>query len=220
MSQKCRMSLPSILFRALGLSALLVCVQCGPSAPKRSWKLLEGDLAAQWVASGMEKEGASAVKDGELSLKAGEPMTGMRYQPKAGDSFPPRSYELEYETMRSGGADFFGSVTFPAAGSHLTLILGGWGGSLVGISNIDGEDASNNRTTGHLDFVNDRWYRVRIELRDEDLRVWIDRKLFVNVNLRGRGPALRPGEIEKCLPLGFASYLSDCRVRGLVMREL
>jgi hypothetical protein len=160
------------------------------------------------------------VKDGELSLNAGEPMTGMRFQPKAGDSFLPRSYELEYETMRTGGADFFGSLTFPAAGSHLTLILGGWGGSLVGISCIDGEDASNNRTTGNLNFVNGRWYRVRIELRDEDLRVWIDGKLFVNVNLRGREPALRPGEIEKCLPLGFASYLSDCRVRGLVMREL
>jgi len=64
MSQKCRMSLPSILCRALGLSALLFCVQCGPSVPKRSWKLLEGDHAAQWVPSGMEKEGSSAVKDG------------------------------------------------------------------------------------------------------------------------------------------------------------
>ena len=31
-----------------------------------------------------------------------------------------------------------------------TLIVGGWGGGLVGISSIDGEDASNNSTRSNV----------------------------------------------------------------------
>ena len=44
------------------------------------------------------------------------------------------------------GSDFFAVLLFLTSESHATLILGGWGGSLIGISSIDDFDASENET--------------------------------------------------------------------------
>ena len=75
-------------------------------------------------------------------------------------------------------------------------------------------------TRGNFAFKNNRWYRVRIELKDENLTITIDDRPFVNVSLKGRETGLRYGEISKCLPLGFASYLTTARIRRLIVREL
>ena len=118
------------------------------------------------------------------------------------------------------GADFFGTLTFPVGDAHLSLVLGGWGGSTVGLSSIDYQDASTNETRGHLAFESGRWYRVRIEVREEDIRAWIDGKPFVKVNIVGRRLELRAGFIEKCLPFGFSSYLSTGRIRKVIVHRL
>ncbi|MBK8093937.1 MAG: hypothetical protein IPK32_18695 [Verrucomicrobiaceae bacterium] len=209
------------LFRFCPFLILLVLLtHCDKPAAKRQWRLFDAPHAAAWKSAGVVGEGKSALVDGELTLSTGEPMTCMRMEAFQAPAFPTQRYRIEFETMRTEGADFFGSLTFPVRGrDHLTLILGGWGGSLVGLSSIDGEDASNNSTRGNLDFVNGRWYRVKIELRDEEVQVWIDGRLYVNTNLRGREASLRPGDIESCRPLGFATYLSACRVRGLVVED-
>ncbi|MDB6006315.1 MAG: hypothetical protein JWR15_3302, partial [Prosthecobacter sp.] len=127
---------------------------------------------------------------------------------------------IEFEAMRVEGNDFFSTVTFPVNDSHVSLVVGGWGGTLVGISNIDDMDASENSTRGNAHFENNRWYKVRIEVRDEDLRVWINDKLFVNVSTKGHELGLRAGDIEKCTPFGFASYATDSRIRNVVIRRL
>ena len=44
------------------------------------------------------------------------------------------------------------------------LVLGGWGGSLVGLSSIDGQDASRNATTTFRTFEDGRLHRARIEV--------------------------------------------------------
>lgn len=200
---------------------VLALAQCGRKAePKREWHLLEAPHAALWKAAGMEEQGEAFVKDGEITTAIGAPMTGITFTGWQALGLPRDRYIIEYEAMRAEGVDFFGSITFPVRESGLTFILGGWGGGLTGVSSIDDLDASENMTRGHLDIQNGRWYRVRIELRDDDLTITIDGRPFVGVNLKGRHTALRYGEISKCQPLGFASYLTTARIRRLVVREL
>ena len=205
--------------RAAGLCLFFVLTQCGPP-PRGEWKLLSDEFESSWQAAGIKEEGRVTIKDGEITLDAGQPMTGARFEAWRTARMPRSRYAIEYEAMRVEGNDFFGSVTFPVNDSHVTLVIGGWGGTLVGISSIDDLDASENTTTGNAFFKNNEWHKVRVEVRDDDLRAWINDKLFVNVSTKGRKLGLRAGDIEKCAPFGFTTYATRARVRGIIVRRL
>jgi len=73
------------------------------------------------------------VENGLLVLESGY-MTGIHWT----NDVPKTNYELSLEARRMSGNDFFCGLTFPIAGTNVSLIVGGWGGGLVGISSIDG----------------------------------------------------------------------------------
>ncbi len=135
---------------------------------------------------------------------------------------PVAEYAVTYEAMRVSGGDFFGSATFPVRDekSFVTFVLGGWGGSQVGISCIDGYDASENTTGSSQRFENGRWYRVRIEVRTKEIKVLLDGRPIVLTNISGRTLGLRSGEIDRCVPFGFATFGTEGRVRGCVVERL
>lgn len=205
--------------RAAWLCLFFALTQCGP-VPRGEWKLLTAEFAPAWKAAGIPDEGGVTIKDGEITLQAGQPMTGARFDVWKSAELPRMRYSIEFEAMRVEGNDFFGTVTFPVDDAHVSLVIGGWGGTLVGISSIDDMDASENHTRGNAYFKNNEWHKVRIEVRDDDLRAWINDKLFVNVSTRGHKLGLRQGGIEKCAPFGFASYATHARVRGVIVRRL
>jgi len=201
------------------LCLFFMLTHCGPP-PRGEWKLLSDELESSWQAAGIVEEGRVTIKEGEIRLDAGQPMTGARFVAWQSAKLPRSRYAIEYEAMRVEGNDFFGTVTFPVNDSHVTLIIGGWGGTLVGISSLDDLDASENNTTGNAYFKNNEWHQVRVEVRDDDLRVWIGGKLFVNVSTKGRKLGLRAGDIEKCAPFGFTTYATRARIRDVVVRRL
>ena len=207
--------------RAAWLCLFFMLTHCGP-APRREWKLLADEFAPSWQASGIAEEGRVSIQSGEIDLQSGQPMTGVRLdaQKWKNAGLPTTRYSIEYEAMRVAGNDFFGTVTFPVNDSHASLVIGGWGGTLVGISSIDDMDASENSTRGNAYFENNRWHKVRIEVRDDELRAWINDKLFVNTSTKGRKLGLRAGDIDKCTPFGFASYATQARIRNVVVRRL
>ena len=67
------------------------------------------------------------------------------------------------------GSDFFCGLTFPYKETHATLILGGWGGSLIGISSLDDFDASENETGDAYIFEDNHWYDVRLKAQIQNL---------------------------------------------------
>jgi Domain of Unknown Function (DUF1080) len=205
--------------RAAWLSLFFMLAQCGP-ARRQEWHLLSDEFAPAWKSAGIPEEGAVAIQNGEITLHPGQPMTGAQWALWKSAGLPLSRYAIEYEAMRVQGNDFFGTVTFPVGDSHVSLIVGGWGGTLVGISSIDDMDASENSTTGNAFFENHRWHKVRIEVRDDELRAWINDKLFVSTSTRGHKLGLRTGDIGKCLPFGFASYASQARIRSVLIRRL
>ena len=83
-------------------------------------------------------------------------MTGINWTNRV----PKVNYEVTLDAMRVTGSDFFCGLTVPVSDSFCTLIVGGWGGSLVGISSLDGQDASENETTKFFNFEQGKWYRI------------------------------------------------------------
>ena len=85
--------------------------------------------------------------------------------------FPKSGYEIRFEAARLEGNDFFAGIVFPVKDSYCSSINGGWDGTVVGLSNLDGNDASENDTSTIRDFVRGRWYDfdlpfLKTEFRD------------------------------------------------------
>ena len=134
--------------------------------------------------------------------------------------FPKSNYEIRLEAARLEGSDFFAGITFPVGESYCTWINGGWGGSLVGLSSINGQDAAENGTNTSKDFQKGHWYALRLRVTHERIQAWIDGEEFINVPLEGVTIGLRPGEMEECVPLGIASWSTTGAVRKIEYRVL
>jgi len=212
------------MLAVLGLGLLAQCGRVDETRAKGAdrWELTAAPLLALWQDSEMIAPGQVLRDEDGFTLKAGEPMTGIFFPGWEQEGLPVTNYRITYEAMRVEGGDFFGTVTFPVGGTQrcVTFVLGGWGGSQVGISNIDGQDASQNSTGSSQKFENGRWYRIKIEVREKSLQVWYEDKPLVNLDLEGRELGLRPGEIDKCVPFGFAAYGTEGRMRRVVVERL
>jgi len=135
---------------------------------------------------------------------------------------PQAPFELELEARRVDGTDFFCAVTFPARGADecLTLVIGGWGGATVGISSIDGKDASENETRSLMAFETGVWYRIKLLREGERIAVWINGEKMINVDTTGKQLSLRPGPVSDCAPFGLATWQTTGEVRGMRYRGL
>lgn len=208
------------MHRALALIPLLLC-GC-EDHPPQEWRLLEAPLLQHWQSAGIEGEGSIAIAANEITLGPGQPMTGVKFTAWSDLKLPLIDYAIEFEAMRVDGQDIFAGITLPirSIDTCATLVVGGWGGGLVGISSIDGLNANENSTRGEHRFVNGQWYRFRLEVREDQLQGWLDERLVINASIKGRSISLRPGQIEQCVPFGVATYLTSGKVRGLVVSEL
>lgn len=180
------------------------------------WRsLFDGKSLSGWEVTAFAGHGDVEVVDGAIVLNQGI-LTGI-HRPK-----PPATmdYEVALEARRVTGGDFFCGLTFPVGESHATLVVGGWGGAVVGISSIDGLDASQNETTQYKKFENGRWYKVRVAVTPTHVSAWIDDERVAHVATQGKKVALRPGEIEMSAPLGIATWSTTGEARDIRWRSL
>lgn len=192
---------------------------------EENWRpLFDGKTLAGWTQSGFEGEGAVKVESpfrggpGAIVLEAGTTLSGVSWV--KGSELPRTNYEVTLEAMKLAGQDFFCGLTFPVGKSACTLVVGGWGGMVVGLSSIDNVDASENETTQGKEFKDNRWYRVHVRVTDEKIQAWVDDDMMADVELKGKTISLRPGDIQKSLPLGVASYMTKAAVRDIRLRTL
>ncbi|MEM7474026.1 MAG: DUF1080 domain-containing protein [Planctomycetota bacterium] len=160
---------------------------------------------------------AQVTNDGKvLLLETGDPLNGINYT--KGD-FPKDNFEIYLEANRMDGSDFFVGLTFPVGESHCSLIAGGWGGSLVGLSSVDDFDASENATTTSHDFENGRWYKVKLRVDEEFVRAWIDDEEFFRQERDGHEFSTRI-EVDGSQPLGFCTFMSKVSVRDFKWKSI
>ncbi|MDP6903267.1 MAG: DUF1080 domain-containing protein [Verrucomicrobiota bacterium] len=137
-----------------------------------SWiKLFNGKDLTGWKETDYAGRGNVKVKNGELHIENGLVITGVTFTNKT--ILPKTNYEVEYEAKKVNGTDFFGLLTFPVGDSHASLVTGGWGGAVTGISSINSMDASENDTTVYLKFNKNQWYKFRLRVTPDNLSVWM-----------------------------------------------
>jgi hypothetical protein len=182
----------------------------------KDWKkLFDGKSLQSWRATNFGGEGDVAVEEGQIILEMGGDLTGITWAAE----FPSVSYEVTLEARRLAGNDFFCGLTFPVDKSPCSLIVGGWGGTVVGLSSIDGRDASENETGQLMNFEQGRWYLVRLRVTDLKIEAWIDQKKVIDLATAHHKISIRP-EVELSRPFGIASWRTKAGLRNIKMRRM
>jgi len=177
--------------------------------------IFDGKSLAGWKVPKFGADGKVWVQDGQMHVGIGDGCTGATWT----GSIMREDYELSLEARRVEGGDFFCGLTFPVGKEPVTLILGGWGGELVGLSCIDRYDASENATTTTIPFKNDQWYDVRVKVTKARVQCFLDDKEIVNVEREGRKFSIR-WEVEESVPLGLATWKTHGALRNIRLRRL
>jgi hypothetical protein len=166
-----------------------------------------------WRVSDYSTSGGVWIEGDTCFLGQGNSMTGITWN----GPLPTMNYEVTLDAKRAGGGDFFCGLTFPYGEDPCSLIVGGWGGGLVGISSLDGMDASENSTSTWREFDNDRWYAIRLRITPEKIEAWIDNDQVVDVETANYRIGIR-FEVEQSRPFGIATWRTTGAVRNIRIR--
>lgn len=177
--------------------------------------LFDGKSLRGWAVTDFAGHGEVKVEEGRILLGSGI-MTGVNWTNEA--ALPKLNYEIALEAMRVEGNDFFCGLTFPVGGNPCSFIVGGWGGGVVGLSSLDGEDAANNDTTKYMTFDNGKWYAVRVRVTGTNISCWIDADKVVNADTTDRRISIRL-EVEGSRPLGVATWSTAAALRNIRLRR-
>ncbi|GHT13174.1 hypothetical protein FACS1894170_08860 [Planctomycetales bacterium] len=191
-------------------------------AADNAWKPLYDGTLKNWSVPKYGGDGEVVAEKDKLTINRGDSMTGVRY-----DKFVPKEdYEISYEARRTEGSDFFAACTFPVGKAFCTLVNGGWGGAVTGLSSITGSDASGNETTVNYDYADNIWYRFRISVTKKKIQVWIAKqdkdekwqeKPVIDLETEDREFSVR-FEMNDYKPLGFCSWSSTGELRNIQYR--
>lgn len=172
--------------------------------------LFNGENLDGWEITNFGPQGPVYVSAGRIILGMGDGPTGITWK---GD-FPGKDYMITLEAMRQEGNDFFCGMTFPVGKDPCTLIIGGWGGMVVGLSSINGMDASENETMILKQFETGRWYRITLRVTEEKIEAWIDNENVVDFTIGNNTLSIRP-EVELSKPFGIASWRTTAALRNI-----
>jgi len=169
-----------------------------------------------WAETDFSGRASVRVDDaGVVFLEKGNDLTGVTWK----GPLIRMDYEITLEAKRVAGDDFFCGLTFPYGKDPCSLIVGGWGGTLVGISSLDYNDAYNNETARFKEFEKDQWYRIRLRATKTKIEAWIDDEKIVDVETTDRKIGIR-WEVEKSVPLGIATWRTTGAIRNFKMEPL
>jgi len=172
--------------------------------------LFDGKTLDGWEITDFGTQGPVSVSGGKIILGMGDGCSGITWK----RDFPTVDYEVTLEAMRVDGHDFFCGMTFPVGKDPCTLIVGGWGGMVVGLSSIDGMDASENETMTLKQFENDRWYRIRLRVTADTIQAWIDNEIVIDFTIGDCFLSIRP-EVELSKPFGIASWRTTAAIKNI-----
>lgn len=175
--------------------------------------LFNGKNLEGWEITNFGPQGPVYVTNEKIILEMGDGCTGITWK----RDFPLMDYEVNLEAMRINGNDFFCGMTFPVENSFCSLIIGGWGGLVVGISCIDGWDASENETTRLFKFNKNTWYQVHLRVASNKIIAWINDIRIVDFEIGNHNLSVR-SEVELSEPFGIASWKTTAAIRKIRLK--
>ena len=177
--------------------------------------IFDGKTLQGWEITNFGPQGPVYVSGGEIILGMGDGCTGITWK----RDFPITNYEVSLDAMRVEGNDFFCGMTFPAGKDPCTLIVGGWGGTTVGLSTIDGRDASENNTTQLMQFEKKHWYHISLTVTDSEIMATIDSVKVVDFIIGDKKLSIRP-EVSLSKPFGIASWRTTAALRNIRVKRI
>lgn len=199
-----------------GLLSLAATQPLAPFGPGDWRDLFDGRNFTGWRQTEFDEGGRVYLTNGLMVLERGTPFVGVN----ATNPIPQINYEVAFDAMRVAGEDFFCGLTFPIHDMHCSWIVGGWGGGIVGLSNVDGNNASENETTKYISFETGRWYRLRLRVTEQKIEAWVEQKKVVDLPIAGRGFEVRFGEIMLSKPFGLCSWDTSAAYRAIKIRDV
>jgi len=192
------------------------CTSRGGDVWSQNWTpLFDGKTLTNWAVTDFAGHGEVAVTNGQIQIAAGADLSGITW---TNGILPRTNYEISVEAMKVDGSDFFCGLTFPVAKSSCSLILGGWGGGIVGLSSLDDQDASENDTSRSMAFDNGHWYHIVLRVTPAKIQAWLDDKKIIDAAIADRKVSLRPGPIYLNEPLGVANYITTSAFKNFKLR--
>lgn len=203
----------------LSILPLLTGIAIAADAPKPI-SLFDGKSMDDWEIVDIGGSGEVLLEEGLLVIKMGDSVSGAVY--KKADKLPVTNYEITLEARRTMGVDFFCGLTFPVGSlkTCATLVIGGWGGSVTGISCIDGMDASENSTGTYQRYKDNEWYKIKLRVTPKNLSTWVNDKQVIDADIDGKKITVRPGPIESYLPLSLTTFATTSEIKNVVLTPI
>ena len=177
--------------------------------------IFDGVSLDGWEIVDFGLQGRVSVKNGELILERGDGGTGITWE---GDP-PIMDYRISLDAKRISGYDFFCGLTFPVGDEYCSLIVGGWGGATVGLSCINGMDASGNETTTRMNFADNQWYHITLEVSGGKIKAMIDNQVVFDFTKGNHKLSIRP-EVYQNIPLGFATWHTTAALKNIRLETI
>jgi len=177
--------------------------------------LFDGRTLNGWEITNFGTQGPVQVSDENIVMAMGDGLTGITWK----SNFPVMNYEVTLEAKKVSGNDFFCGITFPYDTTFCSFIVGGWGGPVVGLSTVDGMDASENDTKKLKRFDKNTWYKIRLKVSRDSIEAWIDEEKIVDFMVNGHQLYIRP-EVQLSTPFGIASWNTTAALRNIRLIEL
>jgi len=184
-------------------------------APDGGQILFDGTTLEGWEITEFGTQGPVQISEGKIVINMGDGASGITWT----KDFPKVNYEVHLEARKTVGNDFFCGMTFPVNEDYCSLIVGGWGGPVVGLSCIDGLDASENETHVLKRFDKAVWYNIKLQVSDEKIIAWVDNEKLVDFSYQGRKITTRP-EVDLSKPFGICTWITTAELRNFWMKEL
>jgi hypothetical protein len=174
---------------------------------------------SHWTPSSNQSSPAFIWKENQLIISEGVRLNGLIFNPL--NNMAWESFELELDVKKINGNDFLCGLTFPVGNIKrlVTLVLGGWGGSVNGISCIDGNDAFNNCTASNKDYLFNQWYHVKVQVTPTQITVWVDQECIIDFTHQDRHLSLRSSEIEFYQPFSITTYKTQSEFKNFIYRS-
>jgi hypothetical protein len=178
--------------------------------PADSGYLFNGVNLDGWEVTNFGPQGPVYVSGNEIILGAGDGCTGITWN----GTFPSENYVVTLKAKRVSGTDFFCGMTFRKGDDPCTLIIGGWGGTTVGLSSLDGLDASENETTRLIKFETGKWYDICLKVKGDSIIASIDDMRIIEISAAGKKLSIRP-EVNLSQPFGIASWRTTAAIKDI-----
>lgn len=177
--------------------------------------IFNGKTLDGWEITNFGPQGPVYVSGDAIILGMGDGCTGVTWK----KDFPEINYKVSLEAKKVEGNDFFCGMTFPVGESPCTFIVGGWGGTTVGLSSINGADASENETTSLQKFEKDVWYKICLIVKPDTIKAFIDDKVVVDFAIGDKKLSIRP-EVELSRPFGITSWTTTAAIRNIRVERI